>query len=905
MERSQEEHIRKNLADLVAATDCNVIFLSYLQSSGHLSPEDVENINKRDGNHERANKLYRILKQRKGAYDDLIIALRNTQQSKALSILEENCHLKVNNTVLGNSFSFITEGIANISFDSNNSTGKGRPGTFVFKGGFSQEREVAIKKMDLDYHDIELVQNEIKLLKKLDGLDNFLRVFGAEFSKNCIFIAYEFCEFSLNQCVHMKDLKLPKLVILHQITAGLAHLHSQKIVHNNLTPDNILLTNLSSNVVRVKIIGFGFSKELPVTEFRCVNKKARLRSSDVWTAPEVLNNFRTETVDYVLLFSSMVLESDIFSLGCVYYYLLTNGTHPFGDLIRGPANILDGRSFVNPTEIKEGFPDYHWLIQLMIAGNISLRPNASSLLATPLFWSNQKVSNFIEDLVSVRKRRIRNSNLSLEDTWLKVDQWALEAGLISNLTNSWIPYLCEYMQFQAHNSNYDKSSIKGLLLFIIDAVNGTFSNFVDTLVDQWITYFICRFRYLVTILWISFQEHKGEQRFSAYYNEFNDCNMDQVKQSLSSHLEYTLPDILVVCSPIIGVATNTQITTSQGKNEISRTYFNIEQNLAATYLDDTKEIENPVVNYNNVDGFIDTQGLRFDANVSGDAQPSQSCTMEASFGIIELQNEALVKTPEETSLGDEGFEIVSQNYCELDPHENKEINQPSGKSSLRNFTKAAIKCVKNTFGIGSSEKKTKSKSQELRCLPDKSNTQYAASVMGNSATGEIFNNCKVQMSSLNVSVQKGLLSVNVAQFTNLDQKIYLRWVNFNLKLENIEITDFCNDFQDGTVFLKLVSKLSGESCGEPNKTRKSKFSMKEHFRRGVQFLIKKRRFKELKTDQIVDGNDKVKEMEELVWELIQSFHLQELQAVVIFYRQNYLKSFIVQAIKKPNDSRFN
>ncbi len=31
---------------------------------------------------------------------------------------------------------------------------------------------------------------------------------------------------------------------------------------------------------------------------------------------------------------------DIFSLGCVFYYVLSNGGHPFGDTVKRQLNIL-------------------------------------------------------------------------------------------------------------------------------------------------------------------------------------------------------------------------------------------------------------------------------------------------------------------------------------------------------------------------------------------------------------------------------------------------------------------------------------------------------------------------------------------------------------------------------------
>ena len=35
---------------------------------------------------------------------------------------------------------------------------------------------------------------------------------------------------------------------------------------------------------------------------------------------------------------------DIFSLGCVFYYILTKGRHAFGDTLKRQANILSDES---------------------------------------------------------------------------------------------------------------------------------------------------------------------------------------------------------------------------------------------------------------------------------------------------------------------------------------------------------------------------------------------------------------------------------------------------------------------------------------------------------------------------------------------------------------------------------
>ena len=55
---------------------------------------------------------------------------------------------------------------------------------------------------------------------------------------------------------------------------------------------------------------------------------------------------------------------DIFSLGCVYYYVLTEGSHPFGQWYEREANIMLGRCDLTPLV---NVPEAHALISAMIA----------------------------------------------------------------------------------------------------------------------------------------------------------------------------------------------------------------------------------------------------------------------------------------------------------------------------------------------------------------------------------------------------------------------------------------------------------------------------------------------------------------------------------------------------------
>jgi serine/threonine-protein kinase/endoribonuclease IRE1 len=61
------------------------------------------------------------------------------------------------------------------------------------------------------------------------------------------------------------------------------------------------------------------------------SRRSGIAGTEGWIAPEMMLGNRSTTC-----------AVDVFSLGCVYYFVLTNGSHPFGESFRRQANILTG-----------------------------------------------------------------------------------------------------------------------------------------------------------------------------------------------------------------------------------------------------------------------------------------------------------------------------------------------------------------------------------------------------------------------------------------------------------------------------------------------------------------------------------------------------------------------------------
>lgn len=84
---------------------------------------------------------------------------------------------------------------------------------------------------------------------------------------------------------------------------------------------------------------------------------------------------------------------DIFSMGCVFYYLLSKGDHPFGKRYEREKNILSNKfNISNILEVltRERIKEAENLIALMINIEPKRRPSASELLSHVYFWSNDK-----------------------------------------------------------------------------------------------------------------------------------------------------------------------------------------------------------------------------------------------------------------------------------------------------------------------------------------------------------------------------------------------------------------------------------------------------------------------------------------------------------------------------------
>ncbi len=190
-------------------------------------------------------------------------------------------------------------------------------------------RVVAVKVLkEISESDFKRFQRESKLLAKLSH-PNVVSVYSIEMlDELCPMIVMEYLEGQslkslINQSTGGLDAKTCRSVLI-QTCAGLASAHDEGIVHRDLSPANIFILNRSSNDLQVKIIDFGLSKSLnPVSSAsnspgstKTLTKAGSLIGNPSYMSPEASKG---EVVD---------CASDIYSLGCIFYEMLT-GSQPF------------------------------------------------------------------------------------------------------------------------------------------------------------------------------------------------------------------------------------------------------------------------------------------------------------------------------------------------------------------------------------------------------------------------------------------------------------------------------------------------------------------------------------------------------------------------------------------------
>ena len=157
--------------------------------------------------------------------------------------------------------------------------------------------------------EIKAIQNEAKILSSIDS--EYIVKYYDSFSDNESFnIVMEYCDgLDLRKYIneHKETNKLIEKDLIYHIISdickGLKEIHSKKLIHRDLKPDNLFLTG----DLKVKIGDFGIAKQL-----NNINEYAKTKAGTMlYMAPEIINGEKYNN------------KVDIWSLGCIIHELCT------------------------------------------------------------------------------------------------------------------------------------------------------------------------------------------------------------------------------------------------------------------------------------------------------------------------------------------------------------------------------------------------------------------------------------------------------------------------------------------------------------------------------------------------------------------------------------------------------
>jgi predicted Ser/Thr protein kinase len=222
------------------------------------------------------------------------------------------------------------------------------------KGGMGAVYEVEHKILQQKYalkvlatdrpneEDLERFKAEAKAISALQH-EGLLRMyeFGISEDGQPFFVTDLFEGRSISQMIRGEEVLTTATIadITIQAAEGLAHAHERGIVHRDIKPSNILVSTKEDGI-KVKVIDFGLAKQAPNADGNgppTLTQTGAIVGTPQYMSPEQCQGHKLDN------------RSDIYSLGCVLYEMLT-GNEPFNG--NEPMAIMFQHLHEAPKEVR-------------------------------------------------------------------------------------------------------------------------------------------------------------------------------------------------------------------------------------------------------------------------------------------------------------------------------------------------------------------------------------------------------------------------------------------------------------------------------------------------------------------------------------------------------------------------
>jgi serine/threonine protein kinase len=152
-------------------------------------------------------------------------------------------------------------------------------------------------------------------------------------------------------------------------------------------------------------------------------------------APEVLQMMNCKFPRKFYAYSS----ADVFVLGCIFYYVLNDREHLFGENLGRDKKILDGKRDFTKTKIKDQLMIH--LIKDMTEKKPSNRPCSRNVLYHPSFWTIEETLDFFKKAnLTTLQKHVKEFELFIPNWVTLIHQDIIKELEMFNQTKAIHPY---------------------------------------------------------------------------------------------------------------------------------------------------------------------------------------------------------------------------------------------------------------------------------------------------------------------------------------------------------------------------------------------------------------------------------------------------------------------------------
>ncbi|KAG5680730.1 hypothetical protein PVAND_010220 [Polypedilum vanderplanki] len=265
--------------------------------------------------------------------------------------------------------------------------------------GYLSDKKVLLKEFSIKQN----IDSEIAILSSLDHKNIIKFIMKFEALNNRLFLVTDFGE-KISRSLHLKNDVYKKDAMMH-LTSAVDYLQKMEIIHFQIVPENIFVVNHGSSCT-FKLGNFSksiVSQTKTLKQFQCI---------EGYTAPEIfMQNYS--------------LASDIWSLGCLFYYFVT--AQKMNTIIN---QIQMGRVIGKIKSIKEETTSiilFKDLLIKMLKFQGSKRLSTADIQKHPYFWNAKQMIDLIVNVSRIMERDdnelktflFKGSSRVIGDSWVQ------------------------------------------------------------------------------------------------------------------------------------------------------------------------------------------------------------------------------------------------------------------------------------------------------------------------------------------------------------------------------------------------------------------------------------------------------------------------------------------------------